>query len=199
MGESSLMATATPSCSSLSNSTSSNISYKKDVPLFHGKEDEDYIQWSFTIALNNKINKFNDEEAAYAIGNKLRGAPVFYYQDYMRNCLSNNFSPSWIDIDKHLKKAYTNEAKQLNIRQKLRELKSRNFNSISAYTDEFSKLTAALEDVSELDKVDKYLSGLERDLSERILTYNPKTLLDTIQLVNTLGGFKKAVNVNLAT
>ena len=38
-----------------------------------------------------------------------------------------------------------------------------------------------------------------RDLSEQILTYNPKTFLETIQLVNTLGGFKKAVNLNLAT
>ena len=89
-----------------------NIGYKRDVPLFHGKEEEDYNQWSNTIKLNNEMNNYSDRDAAYAIGNKLKGAPVYYYQEYMEKCRNNETIPSWREIDRELRETYTNEAKQ---------------------------------------------------------------------------------------
>ena len=78
-----------------------DIGYTRDVPLFHGKEEEDYNQWSNTIKLNNEMNNYSDRDAAYAIGNKLK--EVYSYQEYMdviafskvcRNLSATNYAAS---------------------------------------------------------------------------------------------------------
>ena len=65
------------------------------------------------------MNNYSDSDAAYAVGNKLKGVPVYYYQDYMDNCFKNGITPSWLEIDRKLSETYTNESEQLTLRKKL--------------------------------------------------------------------------------
>ena len=182
---------------SQSNCTPKNVGYKKNVPIFQGKEDEDYGQWSFCINHTNKLCNFTDEEAAHAVGYQLKGTPVFYYQDYLKKCTAQGKTPSWNEIDKALSKAYVNEAKDLSTRQKLGELKSRNFANLSEYMDEFSRIAASVADMTESEKIERYIHGLERDLADRIVMQNPRTFIETIQLTNLFKATsKKQININ---
>jgi hypothetical protein len=66
----------------------------------------------------------------------------------MKNCVRDNKEQSWYEIKSDLSKMYLNKSRQLNLRQKMRDLNSKNFSSLSAYTDEFCRLAAAIEDLS---------------------------------------------------
>ena len=57
------------------------------------------------------MNNYSDKDASYAVGNKLKGAPVYYYQEYMRNCRTNGINPSWKEIDKELRNSYKHSSK----------------------------------------------------------------------------------------
>jgi hypothetical protein len=71
------------------------------------------------------------------------------------HCREANIAPSWNHFKLELQNIYMSSSNELDKRQKLRELKLKNFSSLSSYNDEFMRLIASIGISSEMDKIDK--------------------------------------------
>lgn len=176
------------------------VGFRKNVPIFQGKQEEDFTQWLFSINHNIRLNNLTDEEAALAVANQLKGAPLSQFQRYITGCDNNNIKPSWISFSEMLKKTYKSPTLELNLRKKLSELKAKSFPQLSSYNDEFMKLTASIEGMTETELLHNYIIGLDSNMYERVTMERPTTLDQAMHTANTLAATsQKQANINYAS
>jgi hypothetical protein len=90
--------------------------------------------------------------------------------------INDGKNPSWDDFKKQLKDIYYAQDEELNLRNKLSQL--RVDKCLKTYNDEFMKLATKLDSLTEMDLLEKYLNGLDRDVREKIMLTHPQDLKD---------------------
>ena len=76
----------------------------------------------------------------------------------------------------------------------------KNFSSLSNYNDEFMRLIASIGISSEMDKIDKYINGMDREIVQKITIENPKTLSTAMKIANSYSFLiKKTASINYAS
>ena len=75
----------------------------------------------------------------------------------------------------------------MSVRRKLSNLNYSQFNSLTDYNDKFMELIMMLRNVSEEDKVDKYMNGLKtvRPIYEKLMLENPTSITKTMHIALT--------------
>jgi len=165
---------------------SRSIGFKsKDVPKFTGDQEVlDLGLWIFKINQNQKASYLNDGETAIAISDCLLSTPAFMYQAYIENCEKTKKRASWIEIQELFRGVWNNKHQQLELRHKLLTLKVKNRN-INEYTNKFSELTTRISDITESEKISKFIEGLDEPHKSKIFSESPETIVKTMQLAIT--------------
>ena len=178
--------------------------FDKTLPVFSGESDKmDVNDFIFAVETNvEQLRKSNtyisDEQIAYGILNRLSNAPYNYYKKYIEECKRNNKTASWEEIKTLLKNVYNSTSKQLDLRSKLYELKA--LKSIHKYNDDFMKISSKIDNISEIELVEKYLNGLDQEIKSKIIMTNPTELNEVMsKAITYYNVFKsQAFNVSYA-
>lgn len=178
--------------------------FDKTLPVFSGESDKmDVNDFIFAVETNveqlRKSNNYiSDEQIAYGILNRLSNAPYNYYKKYIEECKRNNKTASWEEIKTLLKNVYNSTSKQLDLRSKLYELKA--MKSIHKYNDDFMKISSKIDNISEIELVEKYLNGLDQEIKSKIIMTNPTELNEVMsKAITYYNVFKsQAFNVSYA-
>jgi hypothetical protein len=153
----------------------------KSVKSFNGNNETfdicDFIfQIDTAILQQKRYYAITDTDIFMSVVNKLHDAPFHLSQRYLKKVIKDGKNPSWDDFKKELKEIYYAQDEELNLRSRLSQL--RVDKSLKIYNDEFMKLAAKLDSLTEMDLLEKYLNGLDRDEREKIMLTHPEDLKD---------------------
>ena len=133
--------------------TNRRFKLDKTTKIFKGTSGEDIKNWIFNVETNMKLNFIEDDkDKVLAVLNFLEGSPFQHYKRYINQCYTNGTEPSWRAFKKNLTELYSNQSMELDVRKRLR-----NFKTFGEYNDEFLNLISSIDDMPDIELVDKYL------------------------------------------
>ncbi|GKE60322.1 putative reverse transcriptase domain-containing protein, partial [Tanacetum coccineum] len=117
----------------------------------------------------------------------LLGAALTWWNCQIRTLGPETYSMTWEVLKKKITDKYCPQGEIKKLEIKLWNLKVKG-NDVPAYTERFQELTLICTKfvANEIEKVDKYISGLPDDIYGNINSARPKTLDETIELANDL-------------
>ena len=144
---------------------------------------------------------FNDSEAILALCNHLRGTPLYKYEIYITYCDSQTIVPSWKEFQEILKQTYKGKDTELNLRQRLRRLRLKNFQSLALYNDEFMKTCHAIGNIKEVELIDAFVSGMDGQIHSKIIMESPEKLEHAMRIAQAIeiASNSKQTNINYAS
>ena len=160
--------------------------FDERIPIWSG-EQKFYKLADFIFNVENYVEQLKrrgyeitDEQIAYNIGNRLEPdkSASLHYSRYMRNKAKANQAPSWTTLKQFWQCVYDSPTEQLDLRSNLRRLKAGK--NISAYNNEFMKVSSKIDDMTEIDLISSYLDGLDQNVATHIKLMNPKSLTEVM-------------------
>ena len=152
------------------------------LPSFKGKREEDVRQWMFQIenicSLHGHQIKNENTQLPSIAGSAMEDPASGWYLNWATSLPMEH--QTWENFRRSACKQFEPTNYQANLRQKLKELKQNG--DIEDYNGEFSKLVFRVEEMSQVDQISYYVSGLKRQATEYVQLEDPSTLLDAMDL-----------------
>jgi len=147
---------------------------------FHGKPGEDLNDWFFTMErffIKNSVPE--TQKVDWAVDHLREGARSSY------RCLENSENFTWDELKGALKTRYVPKNLQAHLRKQLASLKQGE-NTISAHISAFEIIMTQIKNMSEEDKIDRFIESCNQELGNRIGYEEPKTLTEAKNLARRI-------------
>jgi hypothetical protein len=171
------------------NANKEYVNLSPTVPVFKGRHDEDVEDWLFIIERNMLQLRMHEAAKVNAVANFVKNHAYHVYKKYV-----SNGGSIWSEFKHVMRYNFGSDNKKLELRDQLRYLKQTK--SVSDYNDQFSEITAAIGDMTELEMVSAYLFGLDPRISSLVRNKGGKTIADVMRDARMLdvNGYKQDAN-----
>ena len=152
------------------------------LPSFKGKRGEDVRQWLFQIEnicrLHGHPIHGDNHQLASIAGSAMEDPASGWYLNWATSVPIE--MQKWENFRLSACRQFEPTNYQANLRKQLQLLKQ--VGDIEDYNGEFSKLVFRVEEMSQVDQISYYVSGLKRQSCEYVQLEDPLTLLEAMDL-----------------
>ena len=152
---------------------------KAPVPVFHGKENVDVVQWLFLMENMLKVECVDDKEKVLTSSGYLRELALETYRAWLN---ASSFL-SWSDFRVNMLNQFWPHNFQKLLRNQLDGLSQTG--SFAQYLTKFNSIMNRIANIQEDDKIHYFIRGLARKTRQEVGYRDPKTLLEAIQIAST--------------
>jgi hypothetical protein len=134
------------------------MAYHQDYAarLFYGKGEEEVEDWLAHFEVVASVNEWDDRK-------KLKMAPVSFCEEalrWFRGLRQEDIGQSWSLFRKKMLRQFRPGDYEERLRERLKNLVQLTGMPVEVYADKLRSLFTNLPDVSEIHRVDKFMSGL---------------------------------------
>lgn len=160
---------------------------QRDPPFFNGTDDRDAEDWLAIFERVSTYNKWDDTMKLNNVG--------FYFTVLAETWFNNNRSTftTWPDFQAEFTKAFGRPAvRKLQAEQRLRERAQQAGESFTSYIEDVVDLCRrANPAMTENDKIERILKGIEDDAFQMLLSKNPQTISDVVNWCQSYDELRK--------
>ncbi|CAG8665329.1 15384_t:CDS:2, partial [Dentiscutata heterogama] len=133
------------------------------LPVFHGKQDENVMTWLLQVDLLYKARKIENEERLQYIITGLKDAALQWYLNKVQAYTDQTLFESWKDFSKEIKLAFQPPQHQQYLRN----------------------ILGQVESMDEADKILYFTEGLKAATKAEVSYRSPENLEEAIRLATT--------------
>lgn len=151
------------------------------LPEFEGKTSEDVEEWLFSLQLNFDANDTAADKRVKLAAASLRGAALTWWRAQMLS--KKELAPStWDAFADSITAAFQPINPIQAARDKLDNLKQTT--SVAAYAHAFRNLALRIPDLSDADKLQRFIHGLKLNTQREIKIRAPSTFEDAVNMAD---------------
>lgn len=154
-------------------------------PKFHGSPRENILTWLFQVENIFQAKRVTDSDRLLYVSSLLADSALMWYQNLFQAIAEGSHPPlrSWAQFVLLIRTAFQPPNQQLQLRNNLRNL--RQSSSVQDYVFRFRNIVNQVRDMSEMDKVAYFISGLRGQTKAEIGYRAPEVLEDAMKLALT--------------
>ena len=148
-------------------------SMNPNLPLFHGRINEDVSEWFFTLEQNFNACDIDDKRKVSLAHQYLRDSAAAEYRAI------NAFNLNYKQFKEAMVKKFQSPNYQTDLRLKLRYL--RQTGTVTDYINKFTNIINHIEYMGEIDKAMSFTMNLQPNVQSHVRLKHPKNLNEAIE------------------